>query len=135
MSDKTNNRPLSPHLQIYTLIPTMFVSIVHRITGAVLYFGTIVFVLWFLSLAGGIYTFNVFKSYTDNNLFDICLFLYNWAAVHHMLGGVRYLIWDAGLCFDKHVATRLAKINIFASVLIVLIIWTIKYIYKDYIGA
>ncbi|AHA28122.1 succinate dehydrogenase, cytochrome b556 subunit [Candidatus Liberibacter americanus] len=132
MSNKTNNRPLSPHLQIYKLIPTMLVSIVHRITGAFLYFGTTFFVLYFLSLAGGIDTFNTFKYYADNNLFEICLFLYTWSVIHHMLGGLRYLIWDAGLCFDKHLATKFAKINIFSSVLLVLIIWIIKNVYQDY---
>ena len=32
-------RPLSPHLQIYRPMLTMMMSIVHRITGAALYFG------------------------------------------------------------------------------------------------
>lgn len=41
MANATNNRPLSPHLQIYKPIPTMVASIVHRITGAALYFGTL----------------------------------------------------------------------------------------------
>ena len=40
-----NNRPLSPHLQIYKPIFTMMMSIVHRITGAALYFGTVL-VAW-----------------------------------------------------------------------------------------
>ena len=35
------NRPLSPHLQIYTPLINMVMSILHRLTGAALYFGTI----------------------------------------------------------------------------------------------
>ena len=33
-------RPLSPHLGIYRMSITMLMSIVHRITGTALYFGT-----------------------------------------------------------------------------------------------
>ena len=41
-------RPLSPHLSVYKPIPTMVLSILHRITGAALYFGTLL-VAWSLS--------------------------------------------------------------------------------------
>ena len=51
MANVTKNRPLSPHLQVYKLIPTMLMSILHRITGAALYFGTIL-VAWWLVAAG-----------------------------------------------------------------------------------
>ena len=38
-------RPLSPHLFIYKPTLTMMMSIVHRITGGALYFGTLL-VAW-----------------------------------------------------------------------------------------
>ena len=33
-------RPLSPHLQVYAFPINMAMSILHRVTGAALYFGT-----------------------------------------------------------------------------------------------
>ena len=42
-------RPLSPHLQVYRPMLTMMMSIVHRITGAGLYFGMAGFVWWLLA--------------------------------------------------------------------------------------
>ena len=45
-------RPLSPHLQIYKPIPTMVMSILHRITGGALYVGTLL-VAWWVSAAAG----------------------------------------------------------------------------------
>ncbi len=45
MANVTQNRPLSPHLQIYKPIPTMVMSIIHRITGGALYFGTLLVAL------------------------------------------------------------------------------------------
>lgn len=38
---RLRERPLSPHLQVYRLTLTMAMSIVHRITGAALYVGTL----------------------------------------------------------------------------------------------
>ena len=46
-------RPLSPHLQIYRPMLTMMMSIVHRITGAALYFGTLLLAWWLIAAAAG----------------------------------------------------------------------------------
>src|SRR6185503_315021 len=48
---RTVERPLSPHLGIYRITITMLMSIVHRITGAALYFGTILLAAWLVSAA------------------------------------------------------------------------------------
>src|SRR5271169_948122 len=44
-------RPLSPHLQIYRPMLTMMMSIVHRITGFGLYFGTLLLAWWLIAAA------------------------------------------------------------------------------------
>ena len=46
-------RPLSPHLSIYRPMLTMMMSIVHRITGMALYFGTALLVWWLVAAASG----------------------------------------------------------------------------------
>jgi succinate dehydrogenase / fumarate reductase cytochrome b subunit len=46
-------RPLSPHLFIYKPMLTMMMSIAHRITGAALYFGTLLVAWWLLAAASG----------------------------------------------------------------------------------
>ena len=53
MANVTQNRPLSPHLQIYKPIPTMVMSILHRITGGALYFGTLLVAWWLIAAATG----------------------------------------------------------------------------------
>ncbi|KGB27241.1 succinate dehydrogenase [Candidatus Liberibacter solanacearum] len=129
MSDLKSNRPLSPHLQIYKLIPTMLISIVHRITGSAVYFGTPALVLWFFAVSEGKYTLGLWRSYTDCGFFSIFLFLYTWSAIHHMLGGIRYLMWDSSFLLEKKVSVTMAKINIIASIFIVSAIWIVKNIY------
>src|ERR1700682_1446696 len=42
-------RPLSPHLQIYTPMLTMMMSIIHRITGGALYFGMLLVAWWLIA--------------------------------------------------------------------------------------
>src|SRR5579871_3545626 len=54
-------RPLSPHLSIYRPLLSMMMSIVHRITGAALYFGTLLLVWWLLAVAAGPDAYKTFQ--------------------------------------------------------------------------
>ncbi len=125
MANATQNRPLSPHLSIYKLIPTMVMSIVHRITGAALYFGTVLVAWWLIAAAAGPDYFNLANAVFGSIIGRIVLLGYTWALVHHMIGGIRHLIWDTGRGLDKHVTTRMAKMTLAASVTLTVLIWAI----------
>jgi len=88
-------RPLSPHLQIYKPTLTMVMSIVHRITGAALYFGMLLLAWWLIAAASGPNAYAGFEWFMGRVLGQLLLFGYTWALIHHMLGGIRHLIWDA----------------------------------------
>src|SRR5258708_39864265 len=92
-------RPLSPHLTIYRPVLSMMMSIVHRITGAALYIGTLLLVWWLLAAVSGPGAYAAFQSAAASFIGRIVLFGYTWALIHHMLGGMRYLIWDTGRGF------------------------------------
>jgi succinate dehydrogenase / fumarate reductase cytochrome b subunit len=47
-------RPLSPHVQIWRWHVTMAASILHRVTGMLLYLGLLVLAGWALALADGL---------------------------------------------------------------------------------
>ena len=119
----THARPLSPHLGIYKPMPTMVMSILHRITGAALYFGTVLLAAWLIAAATSFEAFSwvswVFTSWIGR----IVLLGYTWALMHHMLGGVRHFVWDVGLGLDKHVATKMALASAAASIVLTLLIW------------
>ena len=53
-------RPLSPHLGIYRPMLTMMMSIVHRITGGALYFGTLLLAWWLIAAATGPEAYGLF---------------------------------------------------------------------------
>ena len=93
-------RPLSPHLGIYRLTINMVMSIVHRMTGAALYLGTALLAWWLVALAIGPKYFAFVNGIFGSIPGKIVLFGYTWALMHHMLGGIRHLIWDTGRGFD-----------------------------------
>src|SRR5260370_34850966 len=78
---------------------SMMMSIVHRITGAALYIGTLLLVSWLLAAVSGPGAYAAFQSAAASFIGRIVLFGYTWALIHHMLGGMRYLIWDTGRGF------------------------------------
>jgi succinate dehydrogenase / fumarate reductase cytochrome b subunit len=116
-------RPLSPHLQIYRPELTMVMSIAHRITGAALYFGTILLVWWLSAAAAGEDYFAFVQSLYGSWLGQLVLFLLSLALVHHFLGGIRHLIWDTGRGFDIATANRMAQLNLVGSIVITPLIW------------
>ncbi len=119
----THPRPLSPHLGIYKPMPTMVMSILHRMTGAALYFGTVLLAAWLIAAASDAETFGWVSWFFTSWVGRIVLFGYTWALMHHMLGGVRHFVWDVGLGLDKHVATKMALASAAASITLTLLIW------------
>jgi len=116
-------RPLSPHLQIYRLTLTMAMSIVHRITGAALYVGTILLAWWLLAAASGPNAYATFQAVASSLIGRLVLFGYTWALIHHMLGGVRHLIWDTGRGFGPSEREWLVAANLIGSIAITLLLW------------
>ncbi len=125
MANVSNNRPLSPHLQVYKLIPTMLMSIVHRITGAALYFGTVLVAWWLIAAASGPAYYDWANWAMGTIIGKLILLGFTWALLHHMLGGFRHFMWDLGYGFDKHFSTKLAKATIVASLCLTVVVWVI----------
>ncbi len=118
-------RPLSPHLQIYRPMLTMMMSIVHRITGVGLYAGTLLLAWWLLAAASGPNAYAKFEWFAGSIIGRLILFGYTWALIHHMLGGVRHLIWDSGHGFGPNEREWLAAANLIGSIAITIILWII----------
>jgi len=118
-----DNRPLSPHLSIYKPIPTMVMSILHRLSGAALYFGTLLFVWWLFAAATGPAYFEWVNGLFGSWFGRLVLFGYTWALIHHMAGGIKHLIWDTGRGLEKAAANRVAWLTLICSVTLTLAIW------------
>ncbi len=118
-------RPLSPHLQIYRPTLTMMTSIVHRITGVALYVGTLLMAWWLMAAASGPNAYATFQAVVSSFIGRIVLFGYTWALIHHMLGGVRHLIWDTGRGFGPAEREWFARANLVGSVALTILLWIV----------
>jgi succinate dehydrogenase / fumarate reductase cytochrome b subunit len=130
MADTTTRmkpRPLSPHLQVWRLTLTMTMSIVHRITGAGLYFGMALLAWWLIAAASGPNAYATFEAFISSVIGRTILFGYTWALIHHALGGVRHLIWDMGRGFGPADRELLTLATLVGSVGLTIIVWLIGY--------
>jgi succinate dehydrogenase / fumarate reductase cytochrome b subunit len=108
----------------------MVMSIVHRITGAALYFGMALFAWWLMAAATGPGAFETASAFFGSFLGRLILFGFTWALIHHMLGGVRHLIWDAGAGFGPEARNRLAWATLVGSVALTLLVWIVGYVVR-----
>lgn len=118
-------RPLSPHLTIYRPPLSMVMSIVHRITGGALYIGTLLLVWWLLAAASGPGSYAAFQSAAASFIGRVVLFGYTWALLHHMLGGLRHLIWDTGHGFGAAEREWLLRANLVGSITLTIVLWVV----------
>ncbi|WP_370638270.1 succinate dehydrogenase, cytochrome b556 subunit [Ancylobacter sp. Lp-2] len=123
-------RPLSPHLQIYRPMLTMMMSIVHRITGVALYFGTFLLVVWLVAAASSPNAFATVNAVYGSWIGLIVLFGFSWAMLHHMLGGLRHFIWDMGHGFGPEARELMAKLTIGGSVALTVLLWVVIFAVK-----
>ncbi|TAM57901.1 MAG: succinate dehydrogenase, cytochrome b556 subunit [Rhodanobacter sp.] len=116
-------RPLSPHLQVYRWQVQMVSSIVHRVTGVALAFGTLL-VLWgLLELAGGERSFDQFKICVGSPAGMLLLFGWSWALFYHLCNGIRHLIQDTGAGYEIPQFVRSSWLAVIGSVVLTVLVW------------
>lgn len=130
---RSQPRPLAPHLQIYRVTITMMMSIVHRITGASLYLGTLLLAWWLIAAARGPEAYAMFQDFADGWLGKVVLFAYTWTVIHHLLGGMRHLVWDAGQGFDLPTASLMARATLAGSISLTTLVWIVALYVKGVI--
>jgi succinate dehydrogenase / fumarate reductase, cytochrome b subunit len=117
------DRPLSPHLTIYRPLINMVMSIVHRITGGANYVGTVLIAAWLVSAAMGPEAYNTVNAVFGHPLGKLVLFGYSWSVIHHMLGGMRHLIWDTGRGLSIGAVNALSWLTILGSLTLTAALW------------
>jgi succinate dehydrogenase / fumarate reductase cytochrome b subunit len=120
-------RPLSPHLQIYRWSWTMAMSIAHRVTGSALYAGTVLIAAWLVAAASGPAAFENAQWIAGSFLGRLVLFLYSFALLHHMVGGLRHFVWDMGHGYEPQTRMNMAKYSVLVSGGLTLLVWIVAY--------
>lgn len=120
-------RPLSPHLQIYRMTLTMFMSIMHRLTGVISYGSLAIAAIWLAAAASGREAFDIVNGLLATIPGQIVLFGMTWALLHHLAGGIRHFIWDTGRGFNRPAYEWMARLSLIGALGAAVAFWV--YIY------
>ena len=118
-----DNRPLSPHLSIHKKVLTAVFSIFHRLTGIFLTLGSILLVLWFLSISIGENFYNYFQIISSNFIFKVILFFWTLAFFYHLFNGIRYLFWSFSLGMELKTVYLSGYIIALLTIISTIIVW------------
>jgi succinate dehydrogenase / fumarate reductase, cytochrome b subunit len=122
---KLVRRPLSPHLQVYRWPLSMALSISHRITGVGLSVGTILLTWWLVAAATSDEAFNHVQWFLGSVIGLILLFGWSAALIFHFFTGIRHLVWDMVLGFEKPEYTASGWATIIATVILTVVVWVV----------
>ncbi len=122
---QTQNRPLSPHLQIYKLPMTAKMSISHRASGVALSLGILLLIYWLAAAAAGPEAFARAQGIVGSFLGQVILFVFSYALFYHMCNGIRHLFWDAGRGYDLKTTDASGYAVLGVSAALTLLVWII----------
>lgn len=123
-------RPLSPHLQVYRPQLTSMLSILHRLTGVALAVGTLLLVYWLAAAASGPADFAAAQDFMGSFLGRLLLFGWSVALFFHLCNGIRHLFWDVGLGFELPTVYRSGWAVLIATIVLTLLAWILAYAMK-----
>ncbi len=123
-----SNKPLSPHLSIYKPQVTSVLSIMHRITGAMMFVEIVISVWWI-----------IITQLLSSNNDDVCscgvlsyciqayLISFVFCLSYHLCAGVRYLFWTLGVGFNIDSVHKSAYAIVLCSFVLTIIVMTLFY--------
>ena len=111
-------RVLSPHLQIYRLPLTALLSISHRISGALLAAGFILGNFLLISAATNPQDFESITAALAQPFGKIAIAVWILLFNYHMVHGIRHLLWDLSLGFNRSRQTAFGVIEIISALLL-----------------
>ena len=115
-------RPKNLDLATIRLPLPGILSILHRVSGAVLFLLMPVFLWLFESSITYRDTFALFRGFAANPLVKIILLGLVWLYMHHFCAGIRYLLLDLHKGIDLESARLSSKIVFAVSIVLTLII-------------
>ncbi|SEP67297.1 succinate dehydrogenase subunit C [Ectothiorhodospira magna] len=120
-----DNRPLSPHLQVYRPQMTSVLSILHRITGVILSVASLILVYWLAALAAGPEAFARAEALLHGWLGIVILVPVTLALFYHLCAGIRHLIWDTGVALTIKGVYVTGWTALATTLLLTLIFWVV----------
>ena len=95
-----NNKPLSPHIQIYSWNISSLISISHRITGVINIFALTIICFWIASLLFGSSIYVIIQNILNSFFGKLLVIGITWSFSFQILSEIRHLFWDLGYGFE-----------------------------------
>ena len=119
------NKPLSPHIQIYSWHISSLVSIAHRITGIINFFAMTLIFVWLIFIFFGESNYEIIKNILQTSLGKFIILGITWSFSFQMLSEVRHLIMDLGYGFELQTTKITGLLVIFGSIVLTILIYLI----------
>ena len=119
------NKPLSPHIQIYRWHISSLVSITHRITGIINFFAISLIFLWFVFIFFGESDYQIIQTILETLVGKFIILAITWSFSFQMLSEIRHLIMDLGYGFELQASRISGLLVIFGSIFLTIIIYFI----------
>ena len=119
------NKPLSPHIQIYKWHISSLVSISHRITGIINILAITLMCIWFALILLGESNYEIIKIFLKTFVGKFFLIGITWSFSFQMLSEIRHLIMDLGYGFDLQTTKITGLLVIFGSLILTILIYLI----------
>ena len=103
----------------------MTLSILHRITGALMSAGLIALAYWFMAVAAGGANYEQAVALMTSMLGRLCLIAWSFAFFLHLANGVRHLFWDVGRGFEIKQANASAWFVLLFAFAMTAIFWVL----------
>lgn len=117
------NRPHSPHIQVYRPQLTSVLSITHRITGVLLSGASVMVTIWLVAGSLGATPYEMVLAALRSWAGLIMLFSWTFCTFFHLCSGLRHLFWDAGKGFELRAIYLSGWSVVFVSLVLTIATW------------
>ena len=118
-----NNKPLSPHIQIYSWNISSLISISHRITGVINIVVLTIICFWIASFLFGNSIYVIVQNILNSFFGKFLVIGITWSFSFQILSEIRHLFWDIGYGFELTTSKISGIIVIFGSFIITILIY------------
>ena len=118
-----NNKPLSPHIQIYSWNISSLISISHRITGIINIVALTIICFWIALFLFGNSIYDIVQNILNSFFGKFLVIGITWAFSFQILSEIRHLFWDLGYGFELKTSKISGVIVIFGSFIITILIY------------
>jgi succinate dehydrogenase / fumarate reductase cytochrome b subunit len=120
-----DERPMSPHLQVYKLPLTAKLSVLHRGTGAILFFGFILLSILLVLAMSGAESWSYAQAFLSSWLGYLALLGFSFSLYYHLCNGIRHLLWDIGYGFSLEQTQKSGLYVIAAAIGLTVLTWLV----------